>query len=122
MGFVSYRAYLRSALWDKIRKRVLRVFPECELCGKPPNNIHHMTYSRRNLSGKTPWKLVVLCRDCHKSVEFTETEEKLSKKETERLLRNRLKKVGKLRFHKKQAFLELEKMCSESERSHTTTQ
>lgn len=71
LGFSSYSEYLSSDLWRKIRKRVIsRYGNQCRICGFPYDNIHHLRYDWKTLSGKSLVNLVPLCRDCHKSLEF----------------------------------------------------
>lgn len=78
MGFASYREYLASALWRRIRARLLKACPVCP-CGKTAEQVHHRTYKRRYLEGrgKIHKYLVPICRECHESIEF-EGSEKLS--------------------------------------------
>lgn len=78
MGFASYRDYLASPLWQRIRARMLKACPTCP-CGKPAEQIHHRTYKRRYLEGRglIHKYLVPICRTCHEAIEF-EGSEKLS--------------------------------------------
>lgn len=70
MGYPSYAAYLRSDLWASIRSRVIAARPDCVLCQKPAENIHHVGYGRAVLGGERDEALMPLCRGCHHRVEF----------------------------------------------------
>lgn len=71
MGFVSYRAYLASALWSEIRGRILaRDHGKCRLCGEPANSVHHVTYTKPVMCGRNDGQLISICRGCHESIEF----------------------------------------------------
>lgn len=70
MGFASYRDYLASPLWSKIRKRVFgRDGGRCRACGEKGGQVHHQSYDLRTLKGKTIKRLLLLCRKCHEEVE-----------------------------------------------------
>ena len=68
LGFKSYKAYLRSALWASIRSHVLVGL--CCLCGSPSQHAHHLGYSLETLRGDDISKIVPLCEKCHYEVEF----------------------------------------------------
>lgn len=79
-GFATYDDYLRSELWATIRKRVLeRDAGECKGCGKPASQVHHLSYGDVTLRGDRLDKLVSLCGDCHRFVEFMSPRRKLGK-------------------------------------------
>lgn len=70
MGYRTYALYLKSPLWRRIRKAQLKLHPDCSVCGRVANQVHHKTYSRRCLEGKLPRMLVSLCEPHHKACEF----------------------------------------------------
>lgn len=67
LGFDDYDSYLESNLWHKIRRRIFgRAKGKCEGCGeRPPENIHHWSYSVATLQGQRPQHLEAVCRACH---------------------------------------------------------
>lgn len=76
LGFLEYKDYLVSPLWDLIRRETL--YRDEKECRNPkcPNRfksiekqIHHLTYSKAALLGVYPSCLVTLCKDCHHYVE-----------------------------------------------------
>jgi 5-methylcytosine-specific restriction endonuclease McrA len=71
LGFGSYAEYLKSPMWRGIRERVMaRSRWKCRKCGCRAKQVHHVRYTWSNLSGKSLWCLMALCRKCHKKVEF----------------------------------------------------
>jgi len=78
MGYASYKAYLSSPLWRKIRSRLMKVCGTC-VCGQPATQFHHRTYKRRYLGGrgKIHKYITPVCAKCHKEIEF-DGSEKLS--------------------------------------------
>lgn len=71
IGFASYRDYLRSELWTGIRDRVLSQAKKCRCCKESaPQCVHHHTYTKQNLSGRTLANLVALCNECHRAIEY----------------------------------------------------
>jgi len=85
MGFKTYKAYLASPLWWKIRAKVWALARE-EAGGGPPlcpyceartgvkgrvnraTQVHHLSYSEKVLTGKDLSMLVLICRACHKGI------------------------------------------------------
>ena len=70
-----YQQYLRSALWTKkIRPRIVKLFNSvCTRCHKHIESrptIHHMIYSKENLSGTSDVGLILLCPGCHYKAEI----------------------------------------------------
>lgn len=64
--------YLKSKLWENIRKKVLkRDKYRCRICGERANHVHHTEYTKRVLKGHDKHKLVSLCSECHYIIEFT---------------------------------------------------
>lgn len=86
LGFTDYSSYLKSALWAQIRERVLREKGRsCYLCYAPATQVHHLKYTKANLSGENIRKLVPICAHHHRAIEirgdgtkrpFTETSRK----------------------------------------------
>jgi hypothetical protein len=86
MGYASYKEYLRSPTWRKIREKVLeRANGLCELCGEPAAEVHHLSYSKEILRGdkRKLRHLIAICRACHQSGEFA-AGQKVSRPETNR--------------------------------------
>lgn len=94
MGFIDYRAYLKSDLWKSIREKVRSVKPACEICGHPTTCVHHLSYSLRILRGDLLNQLVALCNDCHKRCEFDDNGRKRSFHRTNRMTKKLLKRSG----------------------------
>lgn len=70
MGYGSYREYLASPLWAKIRRRVFgRDEGKCRICEGRGEQVHHQSYDLRTLKGKTIKRLLLLCCKCHEEVE-----------------------------------------------------
>ena len=76
LGYKSYLGYLRSPLWDLIRREILFRDgctcrnPVCPFGSKGPKQAHHLAYSRPTLLGINPSCIVTLCKGCHEYVEF----------------------------------------------------
>lgn len=70
MGFSSYKEYLRSSFWGQIRDLQLKKQPWCCGCGMKASQVHHLSYDKRTLSGKSENRLVSVCATCHKDIEF----------------------------------------------------
>lgn len=69
-GF-SYKYYLRTALWQLIRARVMaRDNETCLRCDGKADEVHHKSYDHIVLCGGNDNELVCLCSGCHHSVEF----------------------------------------------------
>lgn len=73
LGFDTYAEYISSELWLTIRKRVLdRDGWHCRFCGQRGSGIvHHIQYTKGNLSGSHLKHMVTVCSCCHRKVEFT---------------------------------------------------
>lgn len=70
MGFPSFRAYLKSALWQSIRQRVFADQPVCIACGrKKATQVHHRAYDPATLRGDCPNSLSPVCARCHRMAE-----------------------------------------------------
>lgn len=71
LGFKTYRHYLRSALWKKIRAAVLLASgSQCYCCTQSAACIHHKSYDLAVMRGDDLSMLVPLCAACHKAIEF----------------------------------------------------
>jgi hypothetical protein len=65
-GHSSYDAYLKSELWDRIRRRVLRrTDHRCECCGAEAKEVHLRDFRPRVLRGDDLLPLVAVCLTCH---------------------------------------------------------
>ena len=70
MGFSSYSKYLRSPLWNGIRRRVLsRDNHTCFFCNNRAKKVHHSSYAKRILKGEILRGMVSICYCCHKLLE-----------------------------------------------------
>lgn len=71
IGFDSYEEYLDSALWGRLRGKVLaRDRHRCYACGDRAAQVHHASYSVKVLKGKDRSKLMSVCAGCHRWAEF----------------------------------------------------
>ncbi len=70
LGYSSYKEYLKSDDWKKIRDRKLKKWPECILCGKKAEVVHHVKYDPAALLGLRAHVLASLCHRCHESIEI----------------------------------------------------
>lgn len=69
-GAKTYKGYLKTALWKKIRARILeRDCHQCQACLAPAECVHHIDYSQRALAGKSDQSLISLCHSCHYKIE-----------------------------------------------------
>jgi hypothetical protein len=90
---MGYAEYLQSALWRKIRRRVLeRDEGLCRICGGRATQVHHRTYHYDVIVGKNDEACVSLCARCHKRIEFTPEGERRSIEQKESFLVPLLKK------------------------------
>lgn len=71
LGFKTYRAYLASALWKSIRRRVFqRDGFRCVRCQWPKKlQVHHRAYDPATLRGDTLNSLSTVCGRCHTQAE-----------------------------------------------------
>jgi 5-methylcytosine-specific restriction endonuclease McrA len=62
---MPYRAYLRTAWWQRFRADAIRrAGGRCQVCGSDgPLQVHHVSYDR--LGCERPADCCVLCDDCH---------------------------------------------------------
>jgi hypothetical protein len=92
LGYDDYRDYLKSDLWEEIRWKVIKAGRgRCICCGGSRASVatdesmwqtgldkeglilqvHHMVYTKENLSGESIYGLVTICRGCHSECEVT---------------------------------------------------
>lgn len=74
-GYPSYREYLKSELWEKIRQACfLLKGKKCLSCGAPATEIHHSTYTKKNLLEvnliSIEMTLFPVCHKCHGKCHF----------------------------------------------------
>lgn len=71
IGFPSYDIYLKSERWEKIRKKVFATKGHhCTRCGKDVAfQIHHSSYDKDTLLGKSLDHLWPICGRCHQYIE-----------------------------------------------------
>lgn len=71
LGFATYKEYLASHLWKKLRQRVFSVKgKKCYLCGSGATELHHNRYHTNDLTGARLKYINPICRQCHESIEF----------------------------------------------------
>lgn len=62
--FADYNRYITSEEWYKLRSMIVnRDGGLCQICGKPADHVHHLTYA--HFTREFQFELVSLCRDCH---------------------------------------------------------
>lgn len=74
-GYPTYRSYLQSDLWKKIRKACsLLKGNKCLSCGAPATELHHSTYTEKNLLEvnliSMELTLFPVCHKCHGKCHF----------------------------------------------------
>lgn len=104
MGFASYSAYLESDLWKRIRSKILSESKNCcKSCRGMANQVHHVSYARDVLEGRDLQKLVPICENCHRGIEFNQDGTKRTHKQANEDLFKRLQMPFRSsRPHKKQ--------------------
>lgn len=72
LGFRTYRAYLKSALWARIRATVFAVKGTlCLVClTRRAMQVHHRRYDRDTMLGINIAYLMPICIECHEAIEF----------------------------------------------------
>ena len=58
------KLYLRSPEWQDFRSTVMDTRPDCERCGKPATDLHHLIY-REDIHQVRASDVMPLCRACH---------------------------------------------------------
>lgn len=88
LGYDDYRDYLKSDLWAEIRDQILKDSKyTCICCGDDWHyktlvmQVHHMVYTKENLSGESIYGLVAICRSCHVKAEFKPRRKRKGRKE-----------------------------------------
>lgn len=72
LGYKTYKAYLKSPLWERIRLQVLAGgSARCHGCGALATQVHHGRYNLEDLDGRCFAHLYPVCYPCHKYAEFT---------------------------------------------------
>ena len=73
LGFQSYKIYLKSDLWKKIREAILtKIGYKCRVCGCFTRTLHHTVYNEDVFLGFEIKSLVPLCNKHHKFIEFNQ--------------------------------------------------
>ena len=98
MGYDSYNSYLLSPLWQGIKVRQICRCRTCMVCGEKMEVVHHTSYDRKVLEGKTKSGLVSLCHRCHKLIEFNKAGRKRTLKSANKKLREFTQK--RVAYHK----------------------
>lgn len=87
LEFQDYEDYLRSPLWRKIRRRVLRRDNNaCRRCEGAADRVHHRKYTKAVLEGSDDDYLVSVCEGCHESIHRDESGKYRSAADSERIL------------------------------------
>lgn len=87
---VDYADYLKSPLWRKIKRRVLkRDRKACRRCGGKATRVHHRSYADVVLAGNDDEQLTSICEGCHNFIHFDDNGYKRSSEETDQLLMTR---------------------------------
>lgn len=95
IGYLSYREYLASLLWQSIRSTASKFLGKvCRLCGAVATCVHHMYYTESILLGRSYKGLTPLCDSCHRNVEFYSDGSKRTAHEAEMNLRSKLRAKG----------------------------
>jgi 5-methylcytosine-specific restriction endonuclease McrA len=81
LGYVEHMdyhtEYLQSALWRKIKRRVLKRDSKiCMLCSGEGTIVHHCSYDQEVLKGDADHLLVTVCEGCHNIIHFDDTGQK----------------------------------------------
>ena len=97
MGFKTYRIYLESDLWSKVRLKVFEKKGEtCYLCREShASTVHHNRYAMSDLNGGRLIGMFPLCSKCHQTIEFDQDGKKNSLPEVRRSFNMMRKTKGK---------------------------
>ena len=79
-GYDSYREYLQSEAWARIRRRILnRAGWRCQIkgCRDEATQVHHIDYTEANLIRGSDELLIAICRDHHRQIEIGAAGQKL---------------------------------------------
>ncbi|MBX2850877.1 MAG: hypothetical protein KTR15_03925 [Phycisphaeraceae bacterium] len=86
----EYDEYLKSSLWKKIRRRILKRDAEtCMRCGGPGKQVHHRDYTLDVMAGENDDLLATVCDGCHNIITFADDGEKRSMEEQDQVLLDR---------------------------------
>jgi hypothetical protein len=86
-SYADYDDYLKSSLWRKIKRRILKRDGNlCLRCGGKATIVHHRSYADAVMAGNDDDKLASICDGCHNFIHFDDAGTKRSEDETERLL------------------------------------
>lgn len=74
----TYKEYLRSPIWQRLRSTRLRIDGHrCQFCGSPLDpDVHHTHYPLELGTENVYTDLITLCRPCHEKVEKAKREYK----------------------------------------------
>lgn len=67
---MNYPDYLNTHWWKTKSAEYKLSHPQCELCGAPTDDVHHLNYKR--LGNEWDEDLQALCRNCHNKIHFKE--------------------------------------------------
>jgi hypothetical protein len=68
-GYRSYKKYLASDEWKKLRAEVFAEYPTCICCESQSQVVHHVRYDSATLLGVHRLNLAPLCHACHEKME-----------------------------------------------------
>ena len=68
LGFENYNAYLKSALWKRIRRAVIKD-KKCVGCRRKATCVHHASYDMATMRGECTATLLPSCKYCHRRAE-----------------------------------------------------
>jgi hypothetical protein len=101
-GFSDYQSFLKSPIWNQSKARIQKKISQgktwydcCFCCGTKENlQLHHLKYSKTNLSGGVGNYLKYVCGKCHETIHLlTKVCPKLSIK-TATMIWKRFKETG----------------------------
>ena len=96
LGLGNYPRYLRSDLWESIRYMVWeRDGGTCQACGRRGHSTHHRNYRGETLLGEDLSGLILLCKGCHRRIEFKGRYKVMCPKEVDLRLQSMLNSKGK---------------------------
>lgn len=102
-GFSTYQEFLKSAAWRQSKVNIQRKidkgkvwYGSCWCCGSKENlQLHHLKYTKANLTGRVGNHLRYVCKSCHETIHrMTAVDHKLSIKTATKRLRKRNWKLG----------------------------
>ena len=103
LGFKNYQEFLKSPLWASSKKKIEHkikkgklFYSACWCCGSTENlQLHHLRYTKLNLTGGVGNDLKYVCNNCHETIHLmTKLNPKWSIKTATRRLRAKNKKLG----------------------------